>query len=108
MARAKEFREQWNLAVFPDQAYAPLAAVVGDSLVLSWVNTHDVVVMPAPFSAPGDCGKAKSGTPLPVYEAGGVSYSAVNFTQPGTFYAVCSVGMHCYFGQHQQITVTLL
>ena len=38
----------WVVApVFPDQVYAPLTAHVGDSLALSWVNEHNVVVMPA-------------------------------------------------------------
>ena len=59
----------------------------------------------AAFSAPGDCDKAKSGVPLPIREASGRSSSTVNFTQPGVFYAVCSKGMHCLVGQHQQITV---
>lgn len=40
------------MAVFPDQVYAPLAVHVGDSLVLSWVNQHNVVVMPACAPAP--------------------------------------------------------
>ena len=46
-SHATIIREQWNLPVFPDQVYAPLTAHVGDSLVLSWVNEHNVVVMPA-------------------------------------------------------------
>ena len=62
----------------------------------------------AAFSAPGNCDKAKSGSPLPILEAGGRSYSVVNFTQPGMFYVVCSEGMHCRVGQHQQITVAPL
>ena len=64
--------------------------------------------MRAAFSAPGDCDKAKSGMPLPILEAGGRSSSIVHFTQPGVFYVVCTVGMHCRVGQHQQITVTPL
>lgn len=42
----------WLWPVFPDQVYAPLTARVGDSLVLSWVNEHNVVVIPARAPAP--------------------------------------------------------
>ena len=59
----------------------------------------------AAFTAPGDCGKAKSAVPLPTSPAGSMSSSLVNFTEPGVYHVVCSVGMHCMFGQHQQITV---
>lgn len=52
LSHAAVVHEQWNLPVFPDQVYAPLTAHVGDSLVLSWVNEHNVVVMPARAPAP--------------------------------------------------------
>jgi hypothetical protein len=54
----KVIKEDWNIAVFPDQAYKPLTVAVGDALNLTWINTHDVVVLPAralPRSCTGDC-----------------------------------------------------
>jgi len=45
LAAGKVIKEDWNIAVFPDQAYQPLS--VGDALNLTWINTHDVVVLPA-------------------------------------------------------------
>lgn len=48
---ATQIAETWNLAMFPDQVYQPMTVKVGDSLLLTWVNTHNVVVLPA--RAPG-------------------------------------------------------
>ena len=42
---------------------------------------------------------------LPIVEAGGRSYSTVNFTQPGVFYVTCSKGRDCRMGLYWQFTV---
>ncbi|KAK9825669.1 hypothetical protein WJX81_000660 [Elliptochloris bilobata] len=105
-AATKQTVVEWDIPSGPNMGYAPATAAVGDSIVLSWDGVHNVVLLPGPFNALGDCSKAKSAAPLPVTQANGKSASTVTFSQPGTYAVVCAVDGHCMLGQYQKYTVS--